>query len=56
MNYQQLTAADRGAIEALLHENYTQESIAGKLGASPSTVSREIQMRRTPSGYYARIA
>ncbi len=56
MNYQQLTAADRGAIEALLHEQYTQEEIAVKLGKDPSTVSREIQKRGTPSGYFARVA
>lgn len=56
MTYKQLTAADRGAIEVLLQENYTQEEIAGKLGVSPSTVSREINMRGTPSGYYSRIA
>jgi len=29
MTYKQLTAADRGAIEVLLFENYTQEQIAG---------------------------
>ncbi len=56
MNYQQLTAADRGAIEVLLQEHYTQIEIAGKLGVNPSTVSREIKMRGTPSGYYSRIA
>lgn len=56
MNYQQLTAADRGAIETLLQENYTQEKIAGKLRVHPSTVSRETKTRGTPSGYFARIA
>lgn len=56
MKYQQLTAADRGAIEVLLHEQYTVTKIAKKLGVNPSTVSREIQKRGTPSGYFAKIA
>lgn len=56
MKYKQLTAADRGAIEVLLQENYTQEEIAGKLSVHPSTVTREIKTWGTPSGYYARIA
>jgi len=56
MIYKQLTAADRGAIEVLLQENYTQESMAEKLGIDPSTVSREIKRGSTPSGYFAKIA
>lgn len=56
MKNQQLTAADRGAIEVLLQENYTQKDIAGKLGVHPSTVSREVKTRGTPSGYYSCIA
>lgn len=56
MNYKHLTAAIRGAIEALLHEQYTQKEVAEKLGVSKSTVSREITKRGTPSGYFARVA
>lgn len=56
MTYKQLTAADRGAIEVLLQEHYTQVSIAKKLEVDPSTVSREIKERSTPSGYFATIA
>jgi hypothetical protein len=41
MTYKQLTAADRGAIEVLLQENYTQSKMAEKLGVDPGTVSRE---------------
>lgn len=56
MKYQQLTAAVRGSIEALIHEKYSVRTIAGKLGVSPSTVSREIKKRGTLSGYYAKVA
>ena len=56
MNYKHLTAAVRGAMEALLKENYTKKEVADKLGIHKSTVSREIQKRGTPSGYYASIA
>ena len=56
MNYTQLTAAVRGAIEMLLEENYTQKEIANKLGVHKSTVSREINKRRTPNGYLAEVA
>jgi IS30 family transposase len=53
MNYSQLTAADRGAIEVLLHEQYTVREIGAKLGRHPSTISREIRKRSTPTGYHA---
>lgn len=56
MNYKHLTAAVRGAMEALLNEDYTQKEVARKLGVSESTVSREINKRGTPSGYYAAVA
>jgi len=56
MKYTQLTAAERGAIEALLKENYTRKEIADKLGVHKSTVSREINKRRTPNGYFAEVA
>jgi len=38
-----LTAADRGKIEILLQENYTNKQIAIKLSRNPSTISREIR-------------
>lgn len=56
MNYKHLTAAVRGAMDALLREKYTQKEVAGKLGVSESTISRELKKRGTPSGYYADIA
>lgn len=56
MKYKQLTAADRGAIEVLLHEQYTVIKIARKLRVAKSTVSREIQQRGTPMGYFANVA
>ena len=38
-----LTAADRGKIEILLQEKYTNKQIAKKLGRDPSTIGREIK-------------
>ena len=46
-----LTAADRGKIEVLLQEQYTNKEIARKLEYSPSTISREIR-RGTDAGTY----
>jgi transposase, IS30 family len=56
MKYNQLTAADRGAIEVLLQQNYTLTAIAKAIGFSKSTVSREIKQRSTPRGYVAWVA
>jgi transposase, IS30 family len=56
MNYHQLTAADRGAIAILLHQEYKPASIARKLGVNRSTVCREIINRSTPAGYDPYIA
>lgn len=56
MQYKHVTAAVRGAMEALLREKYTQKEVARKLGVSASTISRELKKRATPSGYYAMIA
>ena len=56
MKKQQLTAANRGAIEVLLKENYTLKNIGDRLGFDKSTISREINKRSTPSGYNAKIA
>lgn len=47
-----LTAADRGKIEVLLQENYTQKYIAKRLGRSPSCISREIEKGLDGSGIY----
>jgi len=55
-NYTHLTAADRGVIEGMLHTECTLKEIAGKVGVSTSTVSREVKYRSTPTGYYAEIA
>lgn len=46
-----LTAADRGKIEVLLQEQYTNKEIAKKLGYSLSTIGREIR-RGTDAGVY----
>lgn len=56
MKNEHLTAADRGAIEALLRVDYTVSQIARELGKDCSTVSREITNRSTPNGYFAEHA
>lgn len=53
MKNKHLTAADRGAIQVLLQNNYTIKNIAKEIGFSKSTVSREIKNRSTPNGYRA---
>lgn len=47
-----LTAAQRGNIETLLQEKYTNKVIAQKLGRSPSSISREIAKGLDGSGIY----
>ncbi|MGB4967830.1 MAG: helix-turn-helix domain-containing protein [Candidatus Saccharimonadales bacterium] len=47
-----LTAADRGSIETLLQEQYTNKQIALRLGIHSSTVSREIKKGLDGSGIY----
>jgi IS30 family transposase len=47
-----LTAAQRGNIETLLQEKYTNKDIARKLGRSPSTIYREIAKGLDGSGVY----
>ena len=54
--YTHLTAADRGVIQGMLHNNCTLEEIASKVGVHTSTISREVKKRSTPTGYYADIA
>ena len=48
----QLTAADRGKIEILLQEQYTNKQIALKLGKYPSTIGREIKKGLDGNGRY----
>lgn len=51
-----LTAANRGAIEILLSEDFTLSEIAGKIGVHKSTISREMKRHGTPRGYFAETA
>jgi IS30 family transposase len=52
-----LTAADRGSIETLLQEQYTNKEIAKRLNRDPSTIGREVKKGLDGSGIYrARIA
>ena len=48
-----LTAAQRGNIETLLQEKYTNKQIAEKLGKAPSTISREIKKGLDGAGNYS---
>lgn len=56
MKKQNLTAANRGAIEILLQKNFTPAEIAKEIGFDKSTICREIRNRSTPNGYFAEIA
>lgn len=47
-----LTAAQRGNIETLLQEKYTNKDISRKLGRSPSSIGREITKGKDGSGIY----
>jgi transposase, IS30 family len=47
-----LTAAQRGSIETLLQEKYTNKEIALRLGKDPSTISREVKKGLDGSGIY----
>jgi len=47
-----LTAADRGSIETLLQEQYTNKDIALRLGRVPSTIGREIKKGLDGNGVY----
>ena len=47
-----LTAAQRGNIESLLQEEYTNKQIARKLGRSTSCIGREIAKGQDGSGVY----
>lgn len=56
MKYKHLTAAQRGVIEGLLYQDCTVKEIARVLGTASSTVSREINRRAAPQGYFASVA
>lgn len=47
-----LTAADRGSIETLLQEKYTNKEIAKRLSRDPATISREIKKGLDGLGIY----
>ena len=47
-----LTAAQRGNIETLLQEKYTNKDIAKKVGKDPSTIGREIARGLDGAGIY----
>ena len=47
-----LTAAQRGNIETLLQEKYTNKQIAERIGKDPSTISREIKKGLDGNGIY----
>jgi transposase, IS30 family len=51
-----LTAADRRVVEILLKRHCTKFEIAKELGVHPSTVGREVNIRKTPAGYFADVA
>ena len=46
------TGGQRGNIETLLQEKYTNKQIAEKLGRDPSTISREIKKGLDGNGIY----
>lgn len=54
--FKHLSDTDRVRIEVLLMEGFKSSDIARKLGVNRSTISREIKIRGTPSGYHAKIA
>lgn len=47
-----LTAADRGKIEILSRDKYTNKQIAKEVGKAPSTISRELDKGLDGSGIY----
>lgn len=51
MHYKQLTENERYQIYVMKKAGHSQESIAGLLGRSPSTISREIRRNRGLKGY-----
>lgn len=47
-----LTAADRGSIETLLRDQYTNKAIAARIGTDPATIGREIRKGTDGHGAY----
>lgn len=56
MKNKHLTAADRKAVEVLLHKDCSRSEIAKELGVDRSTVCREVNYRSTPMGYFSDMA
>jgi len=56
MKKKELKEADRKVIEILLKRGESQTEISKGLGVHKSTISREINNRSTPNGYFADIA
>jgi transposase, IS30 family len=56
MTYKQLTHEQRYHIAALNGEGFTQTAIAKRVGASPSTISRELKRNSDKSGYRGGLA
>jgi len=52
MAYKQLTDEQRYQIEALVRERFPQDKIAKSIGASPSTISRELRRNSDSKGSY----
>ena len=51
-----ITAAERGKIEAFLQQNFTPSEIAKEINKDKSTIYREMNLRSTPNGYFAKYA
>ncbi len=56
MKYKQLGFEERFAIEKLWNKNIAIRGIAGFLGRSPNTISRELQRNRVLGVYDAKKA
>ena len=52
MNYQQLSQEERYTIQAHMKSHYSLAEIARSLNRSTSTISRELERNRRPTGYY----
>lgn len=52
-NYRQLSPEQRYTIECLLNEGFNQKQIAGIIGRSPSTISRELKRNVNKRGRHA---
>jgi IS30 family transposase len=52
LNYQHLSQQERYTITALLKTGLSYSAVACKLGRNKSTISRELNRNRRPTGYY----